>query len=262
MSARPPFPLALSLRIVDLVALLVPAAERADFRREWRAELWHRCDRLSRRGQLTRQAGTLLVLRCCGALFDALDLRLGGADGWAVELEGILSRWNRRVGATAAALLCVTLGIAGEAMVVSMARVTMDKRAAAWQGLGGDVRSMLLAVAGLWSVWLLVAAALAARSLLSVHGPTPGWAPVPARTGRRARLLEAGLVALVSLWLARWLTPLALDRLLAGFAAGAPEPALAHAAGEHLALTVLGVWSCASLLFAVLHARGPVPLRR
>ncbi|HEX8361803.1 MAG TPA: hypothetical protein VF613_16920 [Longimicrobium sp.] len=231
MSAHPAA-LALALRVVDAAARLAPATERAGLRGEWRAELWHRTQRLQREGRWTAAAAAALLLRSLGSVPDALDLRLCGPDGaadpWA---EG--ARAGRRLAGHSAALLCAALAIAVAAFTCALASTLLAGGAPpAWTRIDGGARAFILGVAALWSVALVGGSILAAQRL----SPTPS----------SALLAASGLLGLC------------LALLGATRAASAAAPASILATADlplRAALAWLAVWSTSVLAFSTLHRR-------
>ena len=67
--------LEVALRIVRAVARLVPAASRADWTREWEAELWHQSQDRQRSQRLTWRTNMDLIIRALSSVPDAAWLR-------------------------------------------------------------------------------------------------------------------------------------------------------------------------------------------
>jgi putative ABC transport system permease protein len=117
------FTLWLALRIVSLVAVLVPAARRAEWRQEWDAELRHRSAQLRRRRHPSWRSDMSLVSRALGALPDAAWLRRQftlDADAVQDASHGV-RMLLRTPGFTAIALLVFALGIGATTAIVSLA---------------------------------------------------------------------------------------------------------------------------------------------
>jgi putative ABC transport system permease protein len=113
----------LALHIVRAVAMLVPAAVRADWRREWDAELRHRSAHLRRAPNLTWRTNMDLIGRALGSLPDAAWIRRqftldADAVHDAVHSARMLARTP---GFTAMALLVFALGIGAATAMVSLA---------------------------------------------------------------------------------------------------------------------------------------------
>src|SRR5579872_3986736 len=74
MSPKPRLPLSLRIcgSMLALAARLVPASQRADWKREWQAEIWHRWQFLEQGGAWNERESFLLLRRSLGLLPDAL----------------------------------------------------------------------------------------------------------------------------------------------------------------------------------------------
>ncbi|HEU0016502.1 MAG TPA: hypothetical protein VFQ45_22670 [Longimicrobium sp.] len=230
----------LCLRLVDAIALLAPADERGGWKQEWRAELWYRARVLPASRAMGAAAAARLLVRTLGAVWDALDLRIGGYDRAAAEAGALGRRWRDRPLAASAALACVALGITGTSLVLAVGTLAArGSRTAAWASLPATGRHMVAAVAFAAGMGLLVAAAAAAHRLL---------ADAPALPPRRARLLETLAVAAAAGILSRAALEIgpAADAL-------APVPELGSA--------WLLVWLASLAALALIHARG-APARR
>src|SRR5262245_55407246 len=65
------------LRVIDIGRWLAPPSRRRDWRRQWRADIWHEWNWLARRSSSSAAAGrATLVARTLGALGHAWQLRL------------------------------------------------------------------------------------------------------------------------------------------------------------------------------------------
>jgi putative ABC transport system permease protein len=114
--------LRVALRIVAVVAMLVPGAGRRDWRREWEAELWHRA--ALERGRPPRWTANLdLVARALGSIPDAAWLRRQFTlDADAVHDAAHATRMLLKTpGFTAIALLVFAVGIGATTAIVSLA---------------------------------------------------------------------------------------------------------------------------------------------
>ena len=108
------------LRWCDLVvrsaAPLVPYDVRADWMREWRAELAYACSRAAKRG---RRVPLNCFLRSCGAFFHAAWLRW---DRWRIEmiwqdLKHAIRALRAKPGFTLVTFLTLAIGIGGNAAI-------------------------------------------------------------------------------------------------------------------------------------------------
>ena len=115
--------LALALRIVRAVAMLVPAAFRTDWRREWEAELRHRSAHLHSRRSLTWRTNMDLISRALGSLPDAAWIRRQFTlDADAVRDAAHGARMLLKTpGFAAITLLVFAIGIGGTTAIVSVA---------------------------------------------------------------------------------------------------------------------------------------------
>ena len=111
-----------SRRIVRMAAALLPPARRADWRREWDAELQHESRSLQRRDR-SWQAHVRLIRRAFGALPDAAWLlRQVTLDADAVhDASHGLRVLIKRPGFTVVALLIFAVGIGATTAIVSVA---------------------------------------------------------------------------------------------------------------------------------------------
>jgi len=115
----------LALRIVRAVAVLVPAAARADWLREWEAELQHRSARLQRRSGPTWRTKMDLASRALGSLPDAAWIRRQfTADADAVhDAQYAFRLLVKAPGFTFVTLLVFATGIGAATAIVSVADV-------------------------------------------------------------------------------------------------------------------------------------------
>jgi putative ABC transport system permease protein len=117
------FALWLSLRIVEAIAWLVPAAERAEWKREWDAELRHRAAHVRRRQHMRWKANMDLISRALGALPDAAWLRRQftlDADAVRDAAHGV-RMLLKAPGFTAMSLLIFAIGIGAATAIISLA---------------------------------------------------------------------------------------------------------------------------------------------
>ena len=113
----------IALRIVRVVAMLVPAAARADWRREWEAELRHRAAHPGRRRNPAWRMNMELISRALGSLPDAAWIRRQftlDADAMHDAAHGI-RMLLKAPGFTAIALLVFAIGIGATTAIVSVA---------------------------------------------------------------------------------------------------------------------------------------------
>ena len=113
----------LALRIVLIVARLVPAALRADWLREWDAELRHRATHPGRRRNPTWRSDMNLIARALGSLPDAAWIRRQFTlDADAVHDAAHGARMLLKTpGFTTIALLVFAVGIGATTAIVSLA---------------------------------------------------------------------------------------------------------------------------------------------
>jgi hypothetical protein len=89
-----PFPLLVCGAMIELGSHLVPSGQRADWKREWQAEIWHRWQFLWHSGSWNNGEAALLLRRCAGAFPDALWHLTGQAEVQARFREWIRSPWT------------------------------------------------------------------------------------------------------------------------------------------------------------------------
>ena len=113
----------LALRVVGVVAFLVPRAARTDWTREWDAELRHRSARLRQRRNLTWRTNMELLRLALGSLPDAAWIRRQFTlDADAVHDVGHAVRILLKTpGFTLIALLVFALGIGATTAIISVA---------------------------------------------------------------------------------------------------------------------------------------------
>jgi putative ABC transport system permease protein len=113
----------LALRIVRVVAMLVPAAVRADWKREWEAELLHRAAQRRRPKHISWSMNMSLISRALGSLPDAAWIRRQftlDADAVHDAAHGIRLLLKTPV-FTSIVLLVFAIGIGATTAMVSMA---------------------------------------------------------------------------------------------------------------------------------------------
>ncbi|HEX9106850.1 MAG TPA: hypothetical protein VF832_06475, partial [Longimicrobiales bacterium] len=192
-----------SLRLCDVVlrvaGVLVPGGRREEWRREWRAELWHESARLADKGGRSGTSATLHLLgRALGALPDAVAMRRFHPAAAQEDLWSAVSVVLRSPGAAGTGVLLVALASAVDTVAVNLLGfATLASH---------EVRPYLPFVRGLTAalVVLLPAAACIAAAV------TVGWSDaarrdealrraigVPDARLRRQRALEGVVIALL-----------------------------------------------------------------
>jgi putative ABC transport system permease protein len=120
----------LALRLVGAIAILVPQAARADWTREWDAELRHRSAQLQRRRVVTWRMNMDLVRRALGSLPDAAWIRRQFTlDADAVhDARHAARRLLEAPAFTAIALVVFAIGIGATTAMVSVADAFFGRR--------------------------------------------------------------------------------------------------------------------------------------
>ena len=116
-----PLALWLALRLVTAIAMLVPAAARDDWRREWEAELHHRAAKRHRRMPPSLRTDMSLITRALGSLPDAAWIRRQFTlDADAIHDTAHGARMLLKTpGFTAIVLLVFAIGIGTTTAIVS-----------------------------------------------------------------------------------------------------------------------------------------------
>ncbi|MGD8289309.1 MAG: ABC transporter permease [Gemmatimonadota bacterium] len=109
-----------ALAIVGMAGVLVPSHRRADFREEWRSEVWHHLH--GRSGRRTVQSGVALLLRCSGAVWHALWIlwEEGTVEAVMRSAGRAVRRILRSPGFALVAITTLGLGIGASAAVFSV----------------------------------------------------------------------------------------------------------------------------------------------
>jgi putative ABC transport system permease protein len=112
----------LALHIVRVVAMLVPTASRADWQREWEAELQHRSSYLQRRRNLTWRSNIDLIRRALGSMPDAAWIRRQFTlDADAVhDAAHAVRMLLKRPGFTLVTLVVFAIGIGASTAIISV----------------------------------------------------------------------------------------------------------------------------------------------
>ena len=243
---REPLVLAAALRLVGLAGRMVPRALREEWKREWRAELWHLYHSSSRRSIGEDPA---FALRAMGSLLDALQLRAGDAQAWSESVSVVVSRWSRHTPSVAVALLLLSIGIAADALLLAFGSIALSAPLPAGTGVV-QVRTVLLGVGVSCGVAMIVASAGAAAQLLGAGETTP-------RDEVDTRVVEMALIAGVTAWLARWLVALGMH------AVRVPESSWLAAMDPGAAATSawLVSWLLGLTLLVIVRSRRPRPVR-
>jgi putative ABC transport system permease protein len=113
----------IALRVVGVIGMLVPRAARADWTREWDAELQHKSAQLRRRRDVTWRTNMELISRALGSLPDAAWIRRQFTlDADAVHDAVHSARmFVKTPGFTAITLLVFAMGIGATTAIVSVA---------------------------------------------------------------------------------------------------------------------------------------------
>jgi hypothetical protein len=208
---------ALAARIVEIASRLIPTAARSDWEREWRAELWHLYRELEASGGPSAWEQAAFVRRSVGAVFDALQVRLGDADLWHESVSAVVGGWARRPGSVGLALFLLSVGIAGDALLVAFGSVMIQAPGSIWRSLAIEIRLLILGVAIVCGVSLIGTSAAAAARLLG---------PVPRSSNRGgAQIVETLLVAGVTGWFAHWFAEFYVRAAVPAYPSGWAAPA-------------------------------------
>jgi hypothetical protein len=139
--------LALAGRIVGLSGRLVPRAQRGDWEREWRAELWYLHRALRASGGLSARDGAAFLLRSAGSALDALQLRAGDAELRRESFLTVAARWGEHTPSVLFALLFLSLGTAADALLLAFGRLMVGVPRSVWDEVPGELRLLILGVA-------------------------------------------------------------------------------------------------------------------
>ena len=229
--------LATALRLVGVAGALAPRALRDDWKREWRAELWHLHHS---REERSLRADAAFLARAAGSALDALQLRAGDGASWSESAALVVARWGRHTPSVTVGLLFLSLGIAADTLLLAFARVMLGVPLSPWSTQVGEGRTVILGIAITCGAGLIVASAAAAAQLLALAGSASrGEGPV--------WVVEMALVAAVTAWVARGLA-------LFGMRSVTPPHAPAWLAPVELDSAVSSAWLVTWLLGLTLFA--------
>lgn len=116
-----------ALRAVDVVARVVPSRDRSRWRAQWRADLWHRCQRLEQAGLINPRTTAAVFGRLVGAMRHAVWLRThsGGGRMFRHDLGHAVRALRGRPGFSAVAIMTLALGIGANAVIFSWIEATL-----------------------------------------------------------------------------------------------------------------------------------------
>jgi hypothetical protein len=152
---KQPWLVSISQALVGAAAPLVPAAQREDWRREWRAEIWHRWQFLFHTGEWNRREKALLVWSALGALADAAWL-LASQDSVRSRISGTARSpftWLAAFAAMVLSIAAVSSGLhATRQMLFSQMPSQAGQLTFIWlhQYIGGGDKGLPADVAPAW----------------------------------------------------------------------------------------------------------------
>lgn len=188
-----------SLRACDVVlrvaGVLVPRHRRADWLREWRAELWHEAAHLEKEGLGRVDAAVQVVRRSLGALPDAVAVRRFHPAPAQEDVFSAFSVVFRSPGAAGAAMLMVALAAAVDTVTVMVSRFVTF--------MPEEYRAIMLTLTAALVVLLALASCIAAAVAVAWSDAARREEAIRRAMGipdgrlRRQRALEGVLIALV-----------------------------------------------------------------
>jgi hypothetical protein len=203
-------PLAVGLHAIRVLAPLVPADRRDEWREEWTAELLSVYAPSAPDRRPREATAGEIVGHVRGAITDAVILRVGGGDQWSLAFrDGVTHFVRRPVGAVAAiAVLALTVGC-----LLPLALLARALLGSSLLSAERGFRLTLAALAVSCAAALTGSAARAAAALAAVSD-----CQVPQR-----RAVETALLAGPALGAGAWIGMLGVGRLLRGVSAPAAD---------------------------------------
>jgi hypothetical protein len=236
---------ALAAHIVRIASWLIPSSARGEWKREWRAELWHLYRELKARGGPSAREQVAFVGRSLGSVFDALQLRFGDAQLWRESVSGVAERWERQPWSVAAALLFLSIAIAADGLLLAYGHVMVEAPGSVWGNVASETRVLILGVAAMSGIGLIFASAATATQLLGSVDRSSHHSGV--------WVVETVLVAGITGWVGRWIAEFFVRT------AFPPDPRSWPASvdlGAAVTTACVLSWLCGVAILAGLRARG------
>lgn len=197
--------------ILRVAGVLVPGGRRAEWLREWRAELWHEAMRLRDEGRGSVPAGCRLLCRIAGAFPDAFAMRRFHPAPAQEDLASAIRVVLRSPAAAGGAMLLIALGAAVDIAAVSVTTLAVY--------VPSEFRGLVLGFTVSVIVLLAVASCIAAAVAV-------GWSDAARREEalrralgvaeprlRRQRALEGVLIGLLGTAMGAYIASALLDRV-------------------------------------------------